>query len=48
MVIFSSQSSANSSDPSYWGSGGLNLNAGAGAELLANVNNYSNEFNNVV
>lgn len=45
---FSSQSSANRAVTQVIGGSGLNLNAGAGAELLANVNNYSNEFNNVV
>lgn len=45
---FSNQSSANRAVTQIVGGGGLNLNSGAGAELLATVNNYSDDFNNVV
>lgn len=45
---FSSQQSANRMVTQVIGGAGLNLNAGAGAELLAKVDKYSAEFNNVV
>ena len=45
---FSSQASANRMVTQIIGGAGLNLNAGAGAEILAKVEQYSKEFNNVV
>jgi len=45
---FTNQNSANRAVTQIIGGGKLNLDAGVGAEILARVNDYSDDFNNVV